>query len=77
MYLDNHDYKNHDDLIIVTKNNHNISIFNDNCPTLIDTTQSDNDVITCHKLPHSVSLPEAFELLGSNLRMVGGNTSTS
>ena len=35
MYLDNHDYKNHDDLIIVTKNNHDISIFNDNCPTLV------------------------------------------
>ena len=34
MYLDNHDYKNHDKLIIVTKNNHDISIFNDNCPTL-------------------------------------------
>ena len=34
MYLDNHDYKNHDDLIIVTKNNHDISICNDNCPTL-------------------------------------------
>ena len=34
MYLDNHDYKNHDDLIIVTKNNHDISTFNDNCPTL-------------------------------------------
>ena len=31
----NHDYKNHDDLIIVIKNNHNISIFNDNCPTLV------------------------------------------
>ena len=34
MYLDNHDYKNHDDLIIVTKNNHDISTFNDNCSTL-------------------------------------------
>ena len=34
MYLDNHNYKNHDDLIIATKNNHDISIFNDNCPTL-------------------------------------------
>ena len=35
MYLDNRDYKNHDDLIIFTKNNHDISIFNDNCPLLI------------------------------------------
>ena len=35
MYLDNQDYKNHDDLIIVTKNNHDISIFNDNCSTLV------------------------------------------
>ena len=34
MYLDNHDYKNHDDLIVITKNNHDISIFNDNCPAL-------------------------------------------
>ena len=34
MYLDNHDYKNHVDLIIVTKNNHDILIFNDNCPIL-------------------------------------------
>ena len=34
MYLDNYDYKNHDDLIIISKNNHDISIFNDNCPTL-------------------------------------------
>ena len=33
-YLDNHDYKNHDNLIIVTKNNHDISTFNDNCPTI-------------------------------------------
>ena len=35
MYLDNHDCKNHDNLIIVTKNNHDILIFNDNCPTLV------------------------------------------
>ena len=34
MYLDSHDSKNHDHLIIVTTNNHYISIFNDNCPTL-------------------------------------------
>ena len=37
MYLDNHDHRNHDNLIIVTKNNNNISIFNDNCPTLVPT----------------------------------------
>ena len=35
MHLDNHDYKNHDDLIIITINNHDISIFNNNCPTLL------------------------------------------
>ena len=41
MYLDNHDYTSHDDLIIVTKNNHDnfISIFNDNCPILYTSRQ--------------------------------------
>ena len=34
MHLDNHDYWNHDNLIIITKNIHGISIFNNNCPTL-------------------------------------------
>ena len=48
MYLDNYDYKNHDDLIIVTKNNHDniISIFNDNCPTLTHTYTHTHDTHT-------------------------------
>ena len=47
MFRDNHNYKNQDDLIIVTKNNHDISIFNNNYPTLEPMEEKLDSELSC------------------------------
>ena len=70
MYLDNHEYKNHDDLIIITKNNHDISIFNDDCPTLDWTA---DHVIVCCSVVSSTDHTSERVGLAATKRFLGNN----